>query len=92
MARKPMTWNEVCAFKAKRAMIETLTAAQIAEAEKICQEFGDGFQGIRDRVDWVKWEMSKRSVGYHPGNLKMAVQELLSSVSPDLSRRILEAA
>jgi len=97
MARKPMTWNEVCAFKDARTQITTLTPAQLAEAQRIIDEFNAHtpgcFAGIQDRLDWVKREL--RAQGHTwavHGALYEAVQELLSSVNPEVSRRIVEAA
>lgn len=89
---KPMTWNEVCRFQEQSKQVTTLTPAQIAEAERICDEFGAGFAGIPDRVDWVKRELSEKDKPwFRPNGRYEAVQQLLGSVNPELSRRILEA-
>jgi hypothetical protein len=76
-----MTWNETLAFNRTLETINSLSAIQLAHAYMLCNEFGEGFQGIKDRCDWVARDRANRE----------AVQELLRSVNPVLAREILEA-
>ena len=48
-----MTWEESLAFREKLESIDTLTPAQLAHADTLCDEFGVTFDGIRDRVEAV---------------------------------------
>lgn len=66
-----------------------LTGTQIATAYAICQEFGEGFDGIKDRVDAVASAQS--SAWSTESEIAEAVTELLSSVSPTVRARILNA-
>jgi len=84
-SRKPMTWKETLAFEKTLETINTLTYAQIDTAYALCAEFGDGFQGIRDRVNDLFFAKE------HHERERETVQELLHSVNPVLAREIVEA-
>jgi len=83
--RNPMTWTETLALERTLETINTLTYAQIDRAYALCDEFGAGFNGIRDRVDATVYAMQ------HRDQERETVQELLHSVNPVLAREILGA-
>src|SRR5215471_9524585 len=76
-----------------------LTDRQLAEAYAVCAEFGRSFDGIRDRVEAVKFDLerianprlSPEAHTYHADELAADVRELLTAVNPLVAKRILDA-
>ena len=78
-AKKVDSYRQEQAWRELSREQTTITADQLAGFYAVCDEFGEGFNGIRDRANNVARDMSNAE----------NVVELLTSVNPLITARIM---